>query len=619
MKKLYNIIDSIYEECSYRYSNKTIEKAIMDAIVLLLYKELRIEKLYIFDNEANKELSLLILPRIKNVIPKYALSNDYLISNIYEYVMDYRKKDKEKLAIYYTSKWIVDYILDNTLILNNRIIDIKRIKILEPSCGVGNFLIPIIERLFSYYKDNTNLNNKKIIYYIFKNNLYGIDKDPVALKYCRHTLFLKIFRLTGEIYDLEFNLFNIDFLNKGTIENNKFDFILGNPPYLENRKINKYYQKDYLKIKYQAAVGRFDIYALFIERSIKLLKEKGEIGYIIPASILANNNFSKLRQIILNNCNIERIVNLGDGIFDSVDMNMIVIIMSKSLNGRTILSKDISHSNYKKEQLYLTPYKKIKQAYYNELLNNVFDINSSDIFFKIRNRIFKESSYRIKDYCDVVAGVATGNIRSKLITKREDIDTKKVLEGKNVNRYHYHWKDLYIRTDKSLINKSNGEYATFMREDLVYNEKILIRQTADRFICAYDNQNYHLLNTLYSLVVKDNKKQELSIKFLLAILNSSLYSSIYRSLTMENGKLFPQVKIYHIKESPFNIIPYSQQKYIINIVDEIIESYNDQKANLSNKKLYIESKLSIIDNYIYDIYHISNRERMEIENLISNV
>lgn len=619
MVECYNVIDGIYKEYSFEYTNKTIENSIMNAIVLLVYKKHGIDNRNEFNNKSNRILNLKILLKIENSIYSYMLLNENFISNIYEYIIQYRKKDKEKLSIYYTPKWIVNYMINNILLFNEDNIDIETLKILEPSCGSGNFLISIIENLYLYYKENTEFTSKEIINRIIKNNIYGIDKDVNALKYCKYSLIIKIYKLTGEVYDLDFNLMNLDFLRKWRLDNMKFDYIIGNPPYLENRKINKYYQKDYLKNIYQTAVGRFDIYGLFIEKSIKLLKETGRIGYVTPGSILANNNFSKLREVILNNCSIEKIINLGEQIFEDVGMNMNIIIFKKSSYKDSVLSKNIAESDYKKEQLYLKPYRKIKQKYYNKLLNNIFDINSSDVIFKMRNRIFDESNFRIKDHCDVVAGIATGNIRSKLLTKKQDIDTKKVLEGKNIYKYNHKWQGLYIKNDRSLIDKKNGEYATFMREDLIYNKKILIRQTADRFICSYDEEDYFILNTLYSLIIKEDSQKYVSIKFLLALLNSSLFSLIYRSMTMENGKLFPQVKIFHVKESPFKLISLTDQKNIITIVDEILQVYEDEKVTFRAKKTCVENNLLKIDNLIYDIYEICNKERKEIEKLNTNI
>ncbi|MBS4535946.1 N-6 DNA methylase [Clostridium sp. D2Q-14] len=615
MTKLYKIIDDIYQEYSSQYANKLIEKSIMNTIILLVYKNHGIDIKSEFNFRRDSMLSSRILFQIENSIDKYILIDENIIPNVYEYIIYYRKKDKEKLSIYYTPKWIVEYIINNTLLFNKDNINIKDLKILEPSCGGGNFLIFIIEKLYYYYKEKTNFTNKEIINGIVKNNMYGIDMDSNVLEYCKHSLIIKIYKLTGELYNLNFNLINLNFLKEGKLDNINFDYIIGNPPYLENRKINKYYQKDYLKKKYKTAVGRFDIYSLFIEKSIKLLKNNGRIGYIIPGSFLTNNNFSELRGFILDSCFIEKVINLGEKIFKDVDMNMSIIIISRNSYKDLVFSKNISQSNYKKEKLYLKPYRKIKQQYYNELLNNVFDINSSDIIFKMRNRIFNQSKFKIKDYCDIIAGIATGNVRNKLLTTNPDINTKKVLEGKNIYKYNHNWNGLYIRNDRSLIDKTNGEYATFMREDFVYDQKILIRQTADKFICSYDEENFFILNTLYSLIIKNNNRQDIYVKFILALLNSSLLSCIYRSMTMEDGKLFPQIKIFHIKESPLKLVSISEQKVIVKIVDEILQSYKDTKIKFNLQKTYVENRMLRIDDLIYDIYEISNKERGEIERL----
>ncbi|RKD32440.1 TaqI-like C-terminal specificity domain-containing protein [Thermohalobacter berrensis] len=264
------------------------------------------------------------------------------------------------------------------------------------------------------------------------------------------------------------------------------------------------------------------------------------------------------------------------------------------------------------------------QKYYYNNLNYVFDIDSSETTFKLRERLFnnkyKSNKYkRLDDVCEVVAGIATGNVRKKLLTFDKNVkNSKKVLRGKDVKKYYHSWSGLYVIDDKSIIDRQKGEYATFMRRKFIYNEKLLIRQTADRFICSYDNEEYYLLNTLYSLIIRENYKKDVHLKYILALLNSKFYNFLYRSIAREEGKIFPQIKIFHIQNSPIVIPSKKTQKQFVKMVNEIIDKKNKIHKTFSDKIRYrqqidVERLYNSIDKLVYDLFNLLPKEIKEIE------
>ncbi|KGG79871.1 hypothetical protein Y919_09360 [Caloranaerobacter azorensis H53214] len=623
MKKLIKILEKILNFYNEKIDKDLLEDMILNSLILLILEELNAVKLFIEDLEINDIKKCDIYKILKKNLSKEIIKDDYVLPIAYEYIIS-RKEKKERYAIYYTPKWLVEYIVDRVIaqyIKQRKNID--NLKILEPSCGSGVFLLYIFDMLYNWYKKNTNLSRIEIIKRIIENILYGIDIDRRGIYLCKISLQIKIYKLIGEKIDLKFNLYNVDFLKNNYIDNYKFSFIIGNPPYLENRRINKYYDKDYLKKFFSTAIGRFDIYSLFIEKGIKMLCDDGYLAFITPGNILSNNNFTPIRKMILDKTEIKEIVNLGDNIFDKVDMNMAIIFVKKSQNNlkrNKILCKNLKGSSNIKKDLFKDSYRIIDQAYYYNNLNYVFDIESSKKTFELRQRIYNTNFYRINDLCEIVAGIATGNIRHKLLTyDGNKKGARKVLIGRDVKPYYYNWSGLYVITDRSIINKQLGEYATFMREEFVFNPKILIRQTADRFICAYDEQKYYILNTLYSLIIRKQFMKDVSIKFILALLNSKLYSFIYRSLIMEEGKLFPQLKIFHIQQSPCKLISLSRQEEYISLIDNIISLKKQLSENTYDeydmymKQIEIEYLVYKLDRLVYNLFKLSSSEVEEIE------
>ncbi|MBK6837537.1 MAG: Eco57I restriction-modification methylase domain-containing protein [Bacteroidetes bacterium] len=117
-----------------------------------------------------------------------------------------------------------------------------------------------------------------------------------------------------------------------------FDCVIGNPPYLGGREWkeengNVY---DYFMSKYKVAEYQFDIYALFWEAGIKLLKPNGEIGFITPNTWLNNQSNKKLRQFILNNTNVSKIVDYSKiKVFDQATVLPIITILENKTNKKS--------------------------------------------------------------------------------------------------------------------------------------------------------------------------------------------------------------------------------------------------------------------------------------------
>lgn len=166
-------------------------------------------------------------------------------------------------------------------------------KILENSCGDGQILKIIVER---YIVDSlkNNLDIKKIRKGLEKD-IYGIEIDKIHFNNCLNNL-----NLIAEKYnlkDVKWNIFNENSLGKKW--KFKFDFIVGNPPYISYRDLNTNI-KNFLRNKYiSCEKGRFDYCYAFIEDGINNLSNNGKFAYIIPNSIFKNVFGQNLRDLLL--------------------------------------------------------------------------------------------------------------------------------------------------------------------------------------------------------------------------------------------------------------------------------------------------------------------------------
>lgn len=208
-------------------------------------------------------------------------------------IYDIRKNGKQEGDVF-TSPKIACYILD--LIGYTPDKNLSQYNILEPSCGDGVFVIEIIHRILI----SARLHDFDP-YPVIENNVVCYDIDPEKTKNCYEKI---AYTFPGYTFP---QLYTRDFL-KDDIQA-KFDFVVGNPPYIRYEKIpteaRTLYKKKFLTFHYRA-----DLYVLFFEKTLQLLKPKGVHGFICANRWLKNEYGKKLRGYIAGNFRLQKIIDL---------------------------------------------------------------------------------------------------------------------------------------------------------------------------------------------------------------------------------------------------------------------------------------------------------------------
>ena len=294
-------------------------------------------------------------------------------------------------GVYYTPKYIVDYIVDNTvgkLIEGKTPEEIAEIKILDPACGSGSFLLGAYQELIDYhikyYTEHPAEAGRSTLFpdliiepdgshrlsitkkaEILQNNIFGVDIDPQAVEVSMMSLYIKA--LEGErtlpqnkellpslannikcgnsligydffeqqtlIEDEErdrINPFEWDSRNAGfgeILEKGGFDVVVGNPPWGADFSEK---ELQYLREKNKQIIVRMiDSFMYFVYQSSCKVNNKGHFGMILPDVILYQNDNIKLREYLLANYSISRIANLGNGVFGKVTRPSCIVISHK--------------------------------------------------------------------------------------------------------------------------------------------------------------------------------------------------------------------------------------------------------------------------------------------------
>lgn len=238
----------------------------------------------------------------------------------------YMKIDEKKLnGVVYTPRWVVDLILDSIDYKNN----IHDKKIIDPSCGEGNFLVAVVERVL---KDCIKHNfNTEEIKKLLSVNIFGFDINKISVENCKNNL-NNCVKKYG-IYNIKWNIFQRDSLDKVKIKQyfNSFDFVVGNPPYIRIQHLGperrKKIQNDWPFCK----SGSTDMFIAFFELGLNLLNDNGRLGYITPNTFFKTETAKALREYFVKEKIIEKIIDFNHNqLFEGATTYSAITILGKN-------------------------------------------------------------------------------------------------------------------------------------------------------------------------------------------------------------------------------------------------------------------------------------------------
>lgn len=232
------------------------------------------------------------------------------------------KKNEKELGQVFTPHYIVEKILDEVGYTSSNL-NILNKKILEPSCGDGAFMVEIVSRLISVCKNAGKTTEE--IRNIISKNVYGCEIDERHYKDCISALNSVL--LSYGIYDFTWgNVVCTDTLSY--TPNVKFDYIVGNPPYVRIHNIPEGTRENVKTLPFSE--GMTDMYVLFFGICLDWLNDNGKLGFITPNSYFKNTSQNIFRKYLLENHFIEKIIDFGSSkIFENADTYTAITIMSK--------------------------------------------------------------------------------------------------------------------------------------------------------------------------------------------------------------------------------------------------------------------------------------------------
>jgi len=477
----------------------------------------------------------------------------WLLGELYEKLALGRRAQ----GLFYTAPQVIDFILAAT-VAKTDVTTAPFIKILDPACGCGNFLLRAYDLLQEKYTAGRQQLTKRfpdldwsddgIHRHIITHNLWGADIDALAAETAAAGLLLKRPAASAALRP---NILVCDSLSRPELGaggdrafwSSRYDYVIGNPPYLSfglrgARRLNREYET-YLRAAFSASAEyKLSYYVLFLERGIEMLVEGGRLGFILPDSFLLGRYFSKIRRYILDHTAMETMVHIALPVFKNVAVGMSAISILRRESdpaARDRQAVTVHHFESKDDLRVDAAGCSYSQSYFAGLPYQRFRLFSD---LTVKNLIDK-----IDNNSEPLANFASGHTGVRSLSKQSDIVSqvcggptwrRGLVSGSQIERYGLSYGGHWINIDPACLYKGGWDPA------IVGSRKILIRQTGYTITACIDDNGYYHLNNLHSFVATGDA---VNLDYLLLLLNSRLLSFYYHAVTMEYGRSMAQTDI----------------------------------------------------------------------------
>lgn len=380
--------------------------------------------------------------------------------------------------------------------------------VLDPACGAGELLLAV-----------KRLRPAAV--------LHGIDIDPEAAGLCRRRLGGGMIRCGDTLTEPP--------------PKPLYDLVIVNPPFVALPRIPEA-RRLLLRRHFASARGRFNLWALFIEWSLRALKPGGIGAMILPDRLWRNTGDEFIRRLLEENSEILAHGEYPPGTFpDAVVDSGFVIFRA---GGRTPEERRLRAG---------------------------FAPGGDPVCRRIA-----DGSVPLGRILDIRDGIIPGHHAGEIFAAaaggpRRPGAWRKLLIGRDIRPREIIYRDRYVDYDPGKWNPAaSGDPGIRLRTPEIFESpKILTRQTGDRIIAAWDGAGeYYYANTLHGGRIADSR---FSGEFLAAYLSGAEANYCYRFCSGERGRPFAQVKISLLRQLPIPEFSRKEQAEIIRAPERAAE------------------------------------------------
>ncbi|MDO8750540.1 MAG: N-6 DNA methylase [Dehalococcoidia bacterium] len=547
---------------------------------------------------------------------------------------------------------------------------VRGLSVLDPACGSGSFLIKAYHALADFYRrmnlaivqEQTKLAEgfasadmferlerlshlpQQVLDYpqvILREHLYGVDLDAEAAEIATVNLTMQAFADSrqkklpkilnenikvgnslisgteeqlkpyfGEAW-VEKRRFNWEEEFPAVMERGGFDVVIGNPPYVRVDSLPENDKKLWKK-SFGSAVGKYDLYYLFIELGKRLLRQTGRLGYITPNRYCTNSTGQNLRQILLEEGSHVIVVSVSRiAVFaDAANYPVITILFRDANPGTKRLTvysiaqpTDITSAQ---------PAYDLNSNVIDALPRSIIPIGTADESLSLALRILSENK-PAKTFVKVQEGLRIPSRHEKKVQQQPSWPL--IIKQYQFERYSIVRPGSYL-SDVSLeaiSSKSSGRITNCRKPKIVFAEDALAIQATLDMASGIPQGGVYFGTTLDAAY---------DLRYLLGLYNSSLFTFIFKTLYsgIHMGGGYLRFRTQYLEELPVRAIDFNKADEkslhddLVDLVQHMLELHQVVEALQSTQlAAEVERTDRQIDGLVYELYGLTAAERRLVE------
>ena len=363
-----------------------------------------------------------------------------------------------------------------------------------------------------------------------------------------------------------------------------FDVVMGNPPYVFGGNYGiEQDAKNYFKEHFYSGAGKVNLFTLFIEKSVNVLRDGGLVSYIIPNTLLRVTSYVEIREFMLKQTAIRQIADLGVGVFAGATTSSVIILLEKT----KATSENIVEIR--------TGIDKVSQlTRQSEFLTNgyVLNITASSQDTETLGKL-NSASISLGEICqELIFGVVITKNRDEVVSDKPLKGYKPFLEGKDISRYLIRPVEKYLLYKPELLHRPRTAGIFEAREKL-----LIQRITGGKrpLNATYDNQQFYNKESINNIILKDGIPY--NAKYILGLINSQLINWFYRTKFTNSSTLTVNLSKEYLSQIPIHTINFSdpadkaRHDKMVSLVERMLELHK-QSPKTPQEQEMVKRELS---------------------------
>ena len=594
-------------------------------------------------------------------------------------VIEEKPEVRKAGGVYYTPFYVVEYIVEQTVgkvLAGKKLEETLQLRFLDPACGSGSFLLRVFERVCEHWQqwlmDNPGKRRKdwcwleerantlhltaRLKRRILRETIYGVDLDPQAVEVTQLSLYLKM--LEGETSETlqreqewfkddepilpplqenikcgnsliasDFSLVPDDLVRvhafdwpvqfPAIMKAGGFDAVVGNPPYRMLQPHNTEEQElDYLKAHYVAAEFKIELFHLFLQRGVSLLRKGGFHGHIVPTTLLNNVYAESLRRWLMERCAIQHISVARGLVFEDADVHTSVVIFKAESNPNARAAHDVLTTASLSAEFAAAPsgFSRTKQARFSALPGATWNILLNEDNAPLLQKLNSEC-VPLERVARINRGLITGDREKYFSPRKLTAKHRPVLAGADVHRYATNPPSEFVLFERP--RTSGGCWDADMH---LAPHKIVIRQIGVTPTASIITEPIAVTGNIFTARASSLAEE----KFLLAIINSKLTAYFWRIMFADFKTSFPQVTIFSLSQVPVRKLDVAKptdhvcHDRLVGLVDKMLAltpklraaKTDAERQTLQNAVTATDQQ---IDALVYELYGLTPEEIALVE------